>query len=165
MKMQIITLFVPLSLLAFPLLSLAATANTNMEATATVSAKCNIIKTSDLAFASVDPTTNGNYDGVGTIKTHCSKGTMQSIYITTPASGFKMSSTSLPATGDGIVYAIYTTGAYDITFPSSVSVTKKAHSGSAETTNVYGRVVVSNTQNNSVTAGNYSQSLTVNIEW
>jgi spore coat protein U-like protein len=162
MKNRIITLLVPLSLMALPSLSVAANANTTMEATATVSAKCNIIKTSDMAFAPVDPTTNGNYDGVGTIKTHCSKGTLQSIYITTPAAGFKMSSTTTP---DSIIYGIYTTAARDIAFPTAAGTPKTAHSGSATETSIFGRVLVSDTQNKSITAGNYSQTLTVNIDW
>jgi spore coat protein U-like protein len=162
-KKQIITLLVPLSLLMLPALSVAATDTDTLNATATVTAKCNIVSTKNLAFGNVDPTTNANYDGEGSIKTHCSKGTLQSLFITPPVGGLKMTSTT---TNDSIIYGIYSDATRATAFPSAVSSTKSAHSGSATETKVYGRVVVSDTQNNSISAGSdYTQALTATIEW
>ena len=94
MKKQIVTLLVPLSLLALPALSLAAVTGTGMGAntgsatatgtliaTASVSAKCVITSTTNVVFTSVDPTTNGNYDGAGSIVTKCSKGTLEFLFV------------------------------------------------------------------------------------
>jgi spore coat protein U-like protein len=163
MKNQIVTLLVPLSLLALPALSVAATDTDTLNATASVTAKCNIVSTTNLEFGSIDPTTNGNYDGVGSIKTHCSKGTPQSLFITTPTGGLKMTSAT---TKDSIIYGIYSDTARTTAFPSAVSGTKTPHSGIATTTSVYGRVVVSDNQNNNITAGSdYTQALTATIEW
>jgi spore coat protein U-like protein len=163
MKKQIVTLLLPLSLLALPALSVAATDTDTLSANASVIAKCNIVSTTNLEFGSIDPTTNGNYDGVGSIKTHCSKGTPQSLFITPPVGGLKMTSAT---TSDSIIYGIYSDTARTTAFPSAVSSTKTPHSGIATTTSVYGRVVVSDTQNNSIKAGtDYTQSLTATIEW
>jgi spore coat protein U-like protein len=164
MKKQIVTLLLPLSLLALPALSVAATDTDPLFATASVSAKCNIVSTTNVAFGSVDPTTNGNYDGVGSIKTHCSKGTPQFLFITPTVAGvLKMTS---PTTNDSIIYGIYSDEARTTAFPSAVSSTKTPHSGTATITSIYGRVVVSNTQNNTIAAASdYTQSLTATIEW
>jgi len=71
-----------------------------------------------------------------------------------------------PTTKDTITYAIYSDTARSIVFPSTVGSTKTPHPGTAMTSNVYGRVVVSDTQNNTISAGSdYTQSLTATIEW
>ncbi len=126
--------------------------------------KCVINGTTDVNFGAVDPTTNGNYDGTGTIVTHCSKGTPQSLFINPTVAGvLKMTS---PTTKDSIIYGIFSDTARTAPFPTAVSSTKTAHPGNAMTTSVYGRVIVSSTQNNMVaSAEDYTQSLTATIEW
>jgi spore coat protein U-like protein len=166
MKKQIVTLLLPLSILAIPALSLAATANDTetLIATASVSAKCVINNTTNVAFGTVDPTTNGNYDGAGSIVTHCSKNTLEFLWIAPSIAGaLKMTS---PTTLDSITYALYSDAGRTTAFPSATGGAKTIQSGSAIVTNVYGRVVVAAGVNNTIAAANdYTQSLTATIEW
>jgi spore coat protein U-like protein len=165
MKKQIVTFLVPLSLLALPALLLAATTATGtLTATATVSSKCVVDSTSNVAFGTVDPTTLGNYDGVGTIVTHCTKNTLEFLYVA-PSVGSALQMTS-PTTSDVITYGLYADAGRTTVFPSVSGGAKTTQPGTPVTTNVYGRVVVTNSANNKIAAANdYTQALTATIEW
>ena len=148
MKKQIVTLLVPLSLLALPALSLAAVTGTGMGAntgsatatgtliaTASVSAKCVITSTTNVVFTSVDPTTNGNYDGAGSIVTKCSKGTLEFLFVApTVAGALAMKS---PTTLDSITYGLYSDAARTTAFPSVTGGAKTTQPGTSVTTNLY----------------------------
>jgi spore coat protein U-like protein len=178
MKKQIVTLLVPLSLLALPAMSFAAVTGTGtgggtatssatgtLIATATVSAKCVVDSTTNVVFGSVDPTTNGNYDGVGTIVTHCSKGTLEFLFVAPSTGGSSLRMTS-PTSTDTITYALYSDASRTTAFPSVTGGTKTTQPGTAVTTTIYGRVVVAKGVNDTVASGSdYTQSLTATIEW
>jgi spore coat protein U-like protein len=177
MKKQIVSLLVPLSLLALPALSSAAvtgtatgsttgsaTATGTLIATATVSSKCLVTSTTNVVFASVDPTTNGNYDGAGSIVTKCSKGTLEFLFVAPSVAGaLAMRS---PTTTDSIAYGLFSDAARTTAFPSVTGGAKTTQPGTAVTTNIYGRVVVASGVNDSIAAaGDYTQALTATIEW
>jgi len=163
MKKQIITMVASLSLLSLPAISSALTANGSLNATAAVTAKCVVKSTTNVAFNAVDPTTNGNYDGAGTVITQCTKNTLGFIFVApTVGTELKMASAS---TLDSITYALYSDAGRTITFPS-VTGAKSAQPGTPQTTNIYGRVVVASGQNDAIAAADdYTQALTATIEW
>ena len=169
MKKQIVSLLVPLSLLALPAISLAAvtgsaTATGTLIATASVGSKCLVTSTTNVAFASVDPTTYGNYDGAGSIVTKCSKGTLEFLFVAPSVAGaLAMRS---PTTLDSIAYTLYSDAARTTVFPSVTGGAKTTQPGTPVTTNVYGRVVVASGMNDSIAAASdYTQALTATIEW
>jgi spore coat protein U-like protein len=177
MKKQIVSILLPLSLLSVPLMALAdvsgtgtatangaATATGTLIATASVSAKCVIDSTTNVVFGSIDPTSNGNYDGAGTIITHCSKNTLEFLWIAPSVAGvLKMTS---PTTLDSITYGLYSDIGRTTAFPAVTGGAKITQPGTPVTTTIYGRVVVSNGVNNTVAAANdYTQALTATIEW
>jgi spore coat protein U-like protein len=164
MKKQIVTLLLPLSLLSLPALSLAAATTDTLIATASVSSKCVVNSTTNVAFGSVDPTTYGNYDGAGTIVTHCSKNTLEFLWVAPSVAGpLKMTS---PTTLDSITYGLYSDASRTTAFPSVTGGAKTTQPGTPVTTNVYGRVIVANGVNNTIAAANdYTQALTATIEW
>ena len=177
MNKQIVSLVVPLFLLILPALSLAAVTGTGtgggaggasatgaLIATATVAAKCVITSTTNVVFASVDPTTNGNYDGAGSVVTKCSKGTLEFLFVA-PSVGVTLAMKS-PSTNDSITYGLYSNVARTVAFPSVTGGAKTTQPGTAVTTDIYGRVVVASGVNDSIAAaGVYTQALTATIEW
>ena len=164
MKMQIVTLLALLSLLSLPALSCAANATGTLAATATVSAKCVVDSTTNVAFGTVDPTTAGNYDGTGTIVTHCSKNTQVFIWVAPSVVGtLKMTS---PTTLDSITYALFSNTGRTTAFPSVTGGAKATQPGTPVTTTLYGRVVVASGVNDTIAAAtDYTQALTATIEW
>lgn len=163
MKKKIVTLVASLSLLSLPAMSFASTATNSLNATAKVTAKCVVRSTTDVAFASVDPTTNANYDGAGTITTQCTKGTLGFLFVT-PTAGTELKMASATTT-DTISYALYSDSGRTIAFPSATGA-KTAQPGTPQTTNIYGQVVVASGQNDMVAAADdYTQALTATIEW
>jgi spore coat protein U-like protein len=177
MKKYIATVLVPLSLLALPAMALAAvtgtgsggdtgaaTATGTLIATATVSAKCTVRSTTNVVFGSIDPTSNGNYDGAGSIVTQCSKNTLEFLWIAPSVAGpLKMTS---PTTLDTITYALYSNAARTTAFPSVTGGAKTTQPGSPVSTNIYGRVVVASGVNDTIAAASdYTQALTATIEW
>ncbi len=177
MKKQVITRVLSLLLLAVPAMSLAAVTGTgsgatvgaanatgSLIATATVSAKCIITSTTNIVFASIDPTINGNYDGTGTIVTKCSKGTLEFLFIAPSVVGpLAMKS---PTTLDVITYGLFTDVARTILFPGVTGGAKTNQPGTPVTTNVFGRVVVASGVNDSISAASdYTQALIATVEW
>jgi spore coat protein U-like protein len=167
MKKQIVTLLASLSLLFLPALSssaIGASTTGTLVATATVSAKCVVDSTTNVAFGTVDPTTNGNYDGTGTIVTHCTKNTLEFLYVAPSVVGaLKMTS---PTTLDSITYGLYSDAGRTTAFPGVTGGAKTTQPGTAVTTTLYGRVVVASGVNNSIAAASdYTQALTATIEW
>jgi spore coat protein U-like protein len=177
MKMQLVTLLVPLSLCMLPTVVLAAVTDTGagaatgpaaatgtLIATATVSAKCVITSTSNIVFAAIDPTSNGNYDGAGAVVTKCTKGTLEFLYVAPSVAGtLAMKS---PTTLDSISYGLYSDAVRTTAFPSVSGGAKTTQPGSPVTTSIYGRVVVSSGVNDTIAAASdYTQALTVTIEW
>jgi spore coat protein U-like protein len=167
MNKQLVTILMLLSLMVLPALSEAAeTANDSetLIATATVSAKCVIISTTNVAFGAVDPTNNGNYDGAGTVVSRCSKNTLEFLFIAPSIAGpLKMTS---PTTLDSITYALYSNAGRTTAFPSVTGGAKTTQPGTSVTTTIYGRVVVGRGVNDTVAAASdYTQSLTATIEW
>lgn len=164
MKKQIFIAVAAVSLFSIPSMSMAATATGTLKATTSVTAKCVIKSTTDVAFASVDPTTNANYDGAGTIVTQCTKNTPQFLFVApTVAGALKMTSAS---TSDSITYGLYSDAGRSAAFPSAAGGTKIAQLGTPLTTNLYGRVVVASGVNDAVSAAaDYTQALTATIEW
>jgi spore coat protein U-like protein len=170
MKILILTIFSLLSIMSIPVLSSSAVAATSpgtaLKATATVTAKCIVSSTTDIAFGSVDPTTNGNYDGLGTVLTKCSKNTAALIFIK-PVTGTTFAMKSL-LTGDSITYGLYNDVGRTSPFPSVAGGAKSTTSttGAPITTTVYGRVVVGAGVNDAVAAAtDYTQALIATIEW
>ena len=176
MKKQIVKLLVPLSLLVFPALSIAAvtgtgsggasgsTASGTLIATASVSAKCVVTSTTNVVFESVDPTTNGNYDGAGSIVTKCSKGTLEFLFVAPSVAGtLAMKS---PTTLDSITYGLYSDVARTKVFPNVTGGAKTTQPGTSVSTTLYGRVVVASGVNDAIAAASdYTQALTATIEW
>lgn len=164
MKKQIFIVAASVSLFSLPAMSMAATATGTLNATTSVTAKCVIKSTTDVAFASVDPTTNANYDGAGTIVTQCTKNTPQFLFVA-PTTGTTLQMTS-PSTADNISYGLYSDAGRSAAFPSAAGGTKVAQLGTPLTTNLYGRVVVASGVNDAVSAAtDYTQALTATIEW
>ncbi len=164
MNKPMVTYLVSLFLLSLPVVSLAANATGSLNATATVAAKCVVNSTTNVAFGSIDSTTNGNYDGAGSIVTHCTKNTLEFLFVAPSVVGpLKMTS---PTTLDSITYGLYSDAARTTAFPSVTGGAKTTQPGTAVTTNIYGRVVVSSGVNDAVaSAGDYTQALTATIEW
>jgi spore coat protein U-like protein len=164
MKKQIFTVVASLSLLTLPAASFAASAFDTLNATASVTAKCVVRSTVDVAFASVDPTTDGNYDGAGNIVTKCSKNTPAYIFIAPSVAG-ALAMVSV-TTGDSISYGLYTDAGRSTAFPSVTNGAKTAQPGTPVTTNIYGRVVVASGVNDTVAAASdYTQALKATIEF
>jgi spore coat protein U-like protein len=165
MKKQMITLATAMTLLSLPAMALAATATGTLNATASVSAKCFLRSTTNVAFGEIDPTTNGNYDGTGTIVTHCTKGTLSLLFIAPTVPGaLAMASVATPA--EQITYALYTNAGATTPFPSAAGGAKTVQPGGQVTTTIYGRVVVASGTNDMVAAASdYTQALTATIEW
>jgi spore coat protein U-like protein len=142
----------------------SASASGTLIATANVSANCVVDSTTNVVFGSVNPTSNGNYDGVGTIVTHCSKNTLEFIWIAPSVAGpLQMTS---PTTADSISYGLYSNAGRTTAFPSVTGGVKTMQPGTAVTTSIYGRVVVGRGVNDAIAAGSdYIQALTATIEW
>ncbi len=164
MNKQMLTIFATATLMSLPTVVCAATAIGTLNATAFVTAKCIVSSTTNVVFGSIDPTTNGNYDGAGTIVTKCSKGTLEFLFIAPSVAGpLAMKS---PTTLDSINYSLYSDAGRTSTFPGVLGGAKTTQSGTAVTTNVYGRVVVGTGINDTITAASdYTQALTATIEW
>ncbi|MHB8120787.1 MAG: spore coat protein U domain-containing protein [Desulfuromonadaceae bacterium] len=163
MKKKFFTIVASLSLLSLPAMSFALTANGSLHATAKVTAKCVVKSTTNVAFEAVDPTTNANYDGAGTVITQCTKNTLGFLFVT-PTAGTELTMLS-PTTGDTITYALYSDAGRTVTFPSATGA-KTTQPGTPQTTNIYGRVVVASGQNDTIAAAeDYTQALTATIEW
>ena len=164
MKKRIATLLASAFLVLIPVISLAATATGTLIATATVAAKCAVDSTTNVAFGSIDPTTFGNYDGTGTIVTHCTKNTLEFLFVAPSVTGpLKMTS---PTTTDTITYGLYSNTARTTAFPSVTGGAKTTQPGTPVTTTIYGRVVVASGVNDTITAASdYTQALTATIEW
>lgn len=163
MKKRIVTLVASLSLLSLPAMSFALTATGSLNATASVTAKCVVKSTTNVAFGAVDPTTNANYDGAGTVITQCTKNTLGFLFVA-PTVGTVLTMASA-TTLDSITYALYSDVGRTLTFPS-VTGAKTIQPGTPLTTNIYGRVVVASGQNDAIAAADdYTQALTATIEW
>jgi spore coat protein U-like protein len=177
MKKKIASQLVLLFLLALPALSMAAVTGTGtggntgpasatgtLIATATVAASCVVTNTTNIVFAAINPTINGNYDAAGSIVTRCSKGTLEFLFVAPSVAGaLTMKS---PTTLDSITYGLYSDAARTTAFPSVTGGAKTIQSGTSVTTNIYGRVVVASGINDSIAAASdYIQSLTATIEW
>jgi spore coat protein U-like protein len=142
----------------------AATATGALNATASVSAKCIVSSTTNVAFGNIDPTTNANYDGSGSIVTKCSKNTLEFIFVA-PTVGTALVMKS-PTTNDSITYALYSDAARTTAFPSVMGGTKVTQPGTPVVTTLYGRVIVASGVNDTIAAAtDYIQALTATIEW
>jgi spore coat protein U-like protein len=166
MKKQIFTLLASLTLLSLlPAVCLAATATGTLKATATVSAKCVVRSTTDVAFGDVDTTSYVNKDGAGTVVTQCTKGTPAFIFVTPTTAGDPLAMKSI-STSDTITYSLYSDAGRTLAFPSATGGAKTNATGGKQTTNIYGRVVVADGTNDQVAAAtDYTQALTATIEW
>ncbi len=168
MQKSIVALLSLLTILSLPAVSSTAVAATavgpQLQATATVSGKCVVSATTNVAFGLIDPTTDANYDGTGTIVTKCSKNTSAFIFITPTVAG-PLAMRSI-TTNDSITYGLYNESGRTTAFPSAAGGAKTSQTGASRTTTVFGRVVVGNNVNDAIAAAdNYTQALTATIEW
>lgn len=138
-----------------PFLVMAATDTSNLQASATVAAKCKISSVGDLSFGNYDPTSSDPTDTNGNVTIQCVKRTNYDVYI----SGTRQ----MTGPEDEILnFQIYSDSGRTQIFPSSSpGITGQASNASPIQIDAYGRIPAQQ----DVGAGNFSATLTATVSY
>lgn len=177
LKSHTVLIAVTACALSMPGAAQAASSSGTFAVTATVAAVCNV-STTPVAFGAYDPTGAGNIFGTGTLSVACTKGAVisnitlgPSLGANLPAPGAYIRSMKLAAGTDLLGYDLYVpssttpaaacayTTKWDMTAPIFVPAT--APSNTARIFNVCGQT----TQGQDVSAGSYSDSIAVTVNY
>lgn len=132
----------------------AQTANTTFQVTANVANACSVVAT-DLAFGAYDPFSATPKDGSSTITVTCTNGASYAVAIQGGPTGRSMTRTGGGAT---MTYGLFS----DTGRTTGFSLAAQPGTGAAVAHNVYGRIPSGQT---SVLAGNYAETVTVNVTY
>ncbi|MBI5599155.1 MAG: spore coat protein U domain-containing protein [Deltaproteobacteria bacterium] len=138
--------------------AMAATATSNMTATATVISTCRITSVTNVAFGSYDPTDTANLDSTGSFTFRCTRGTDYDLYIT----GARTMN-SATWVGDNLNFELYSDSGRTSVYPSaSVGITGTAASNAADVRTVYGRVAAGQDVR---AASDYTKTVVVTVQF
>lgn len=133
----------------------AQTATDTLNVSATVLGKARIITVGDIDFGDYDPTDTGNKDAGGSVTVRATKGLAYKIYIGADR--------SMSDGTDTLNYELYSdagrTSAWGSTNATAESYTSTSNASTPR--NIYGRIAALQ----DVQAGNYSDTVTITVEW
>lgn len=144
----------------------AATTNTTFDVTATVNDSC-FVSATDLAFGVYDPSSGTPDEDSSTITVTCTAGTDYDIGLNAgTASGASVTTRQMtgPSPTDLLNYSLYSDSGHTTNWGDTVgndTVNVPSATGAAENHTVYGRIPI----NQYVTAGSYSDTITVTITY
>jgi len=144
--------------------ALAATATSNMNVTASVTASCTI-SAGAMAFGAYDPTANSDATGTATLALNCTKDASATITLDEGQNPTGTSSTSAPERqmGNGtdyLAYFLYQDSGYTTAWGNTAG-TGASYTGTGSSTNV--TVYAKAAKNQNISAGSYSDTVTATV--
>lgn len=161
-------LFAAALCLSLPAPLIAATSTTSFETSATVADTCSVSAT-NLAFGSITPVDNTNFDATSTVDVTCSNGTAYNIGLNAGANSSdgtvstrRMSDGA--ATPEYLSYQVYSDSGRTTVWGNTVGTNTVAAtgSGSTQSNTVYGRVP---SGQQTVSTGSYADTVTVTVTY
>lgn len=154
--------------IALPAPLIAATTSSTFETSATVANSCSVSAT-NLAFGSITPVDNTNFDATSTVDVTCSNGTAYNIGLDDGASSGD-GSVSTRRMSDGattpeyLSYQLYSDSGHTTVWGNTVSTDTVAATGDGNTQSntVYGRVP---SGQQTVSTGSYTDTVTVTVTY